>query len=65
MLDSSEYHALFYGAKSKFNCPLISKPLLSQSGSESLHKGFFVQTCRKQSKKSRFDAEERKISLKF
>lgn len=34
MLDRSEYHALFCVAESKFNCPLISKPLLSQSGSE-------------------------------
>lgn len=41
MLDSSEYHALFHVAKSKFNCPLISKPLLSRSGSEISQQSLF------------------------
>lgn len=65
MLDSSEYHTLFYIAKSKFNCPLISKPLLSQSGSEiSQQRLFCLDMQETVLKKSRFDGEERKISLK-
>jgi hypothetical protein len=64
-LDSSECHALFYVVKSKFNCPLVSKPLLSQSGSKiSQQRLFCLDIQETVFKKNRFDEEERKTSLK-